>query len=87
MPEATGAMILPRVHLNEAIPLGVLAGFNAEGRVIVCIEWGVGVEFLIGSEHDRAHVYEWSMSAAQDRRARWMHSWLAADFPCVAGVM
>ena len=74
----------PNIQLNEAYPLGLLCGFNAEGRVIVCMEWNARIEFVVGSEDDRQFVSEWQMNAAQDRRARWLLLWAQSGFPCVA---
>lgn len=76
--------MLPHINLNNAYPKGILAGFNAQGRVVVCMEWLARVEFVFGTEDDRKDVLEWHMNADQDRRARWIMTWAMNGFPCVA---
>lgn len=77
----------PKFHINDALPTGVLAGYNAEGRVIVCMEVGAEMRFVIGTANDRAQVLEWEVSAAQQRRLVIEQWWRSEGFPCRVGVM
>lgn len=74
----------PKIHLNDLYPDGILAGFNAQGSVVVCVEVGRDVTLIMGTEHDKRTALEWHMSTAQDRRMRWLHTWVKTGFPCIA---
>lgn len=67
----------PKIHFNDAIPDGILAGFSSDGRVIVCIEFGPVYQFLFGSLADNMRVTEWNVCAAHARRIAMTAAWTA----------
>lgn len=79
--------MISRIHLNDALPDNVLAGYNAEGRVVCCLEVGAEVRFIMGTATTQVEAEEWEMCAAQDRRFRFQAAWVKQGFPCLAGVV
>lgn len=64
-----------RVEINNHLPDGVLAGFTADGRVVVCIEFSPTYKFVFGSLADNAVVAEWQACAAHVHRIAMVEAW------------
>ena len=73
---------MPKVHINDFLPDGVLAGYNNDGRVVVCIEFHPNYKYLMGSSEEQEEVTEWHVCDAHARRIAYTAAWGAMDYAC-----
>jgi len=73
---------MPRLIINDAIPDGVLAGYDKFGRVIVCISSIPRSEILFGKPSDNKNVYEWSVCETHAKRISAVAMWRDLDYEC-----
>jgi hypothetical protein len=74
--------LIPKIHINDAIPDGVLVGYNTVGNIVCCIEFYPNYEFLFGDEDDHDTVSEWNVSKKHARRIAMMVAWRNSDYIC-----
>ena len=72
----------PHILVNDAIPDGFLAGYDKEGRVIVCIQFHPKYEHLFGSVLDEISVSEWHTGLDHANRCQAIIDWNNDDFRC-----
>lgn len=75
-----------KIQINDLLPDGLLAGFTAEGRVVVCIEFAPVYGVLMGTAADQDSVTEWHVCEAHARRLAWTAAWNNTGHQC-SGVM
>ena len=74
---------IPKIHINDAIPDGVLVGYDNFGNIVCCIEFYPNYSFLFGDEDDQDVVAEWSVCKSHARRIAMMTAWRSSDYSCV----
>lgn len=74
--------LIPTIHINDAIPDGLLVGYSAVGNVVCCIEFYPNYEFLFGDEDDHATVAEWNVCKSHARRIAMIVSWRHNNYTC-----
>lgn len=73
---------VPKIHINDALPDGVLVGYNTFGNIICCVEFYPNYEFLFGDEYDHEKVSEWSVSKSHARRIAMIVAWKDNNYAC-----
>ena len=73
---------LPTIHINDAIPDGVLVGYDTLGSVVCCIEFYPNYDYLFGDEEGHYTVAEWDVCKAHARRISMIVSWKNSNYVC-----
>ena len=73
---------LPTIKVNDYLPDGVMAGFDALGRVIVCLEYEPHYHYIVGSDYESENVAEWHVCSTHARRLAMVEAWRDADYVC-----
>lgn len=73
---------LPKIHINDAIPDGVLVGYNKYGGVVCCLEFYPNYDLLFGEDEDNDPVAEWNVCKAHARRIAMIVSWKNNNYVC-----
>lgn len=77
-------MIPPLISVNENFPTGIMAGFDANGRLVICVYIvdAYTNDFLFGSRDDCEDAIEWSVYDEQTRREAIMMMWYSSNYTC-----
>lgn len=76
------ASSLPIIQINDFMPDGILTGLDAEGRVVVCIQFTTPYHFIWGSPADQDSVAEWHVCRAHALRLAATSSWRMSGYEC-----
>ena len=71
---------VPKININDAIPDGVLVGYNKTGGVVCCLEFYPNYDLLFGEDEDDDPVVEWSVCKAHARRIEMIVAWEDNDY-------
>lgn len=75
-------LLIPKIHINDAIPDGVLVGYDNFGNVVCCIEFYPNYGFLFGEEDDHDSVVEWNVCKNHARRIAMIVAWKDNNYAC-----
>lgn len=68
------------IHVTDALPDGILVGRNAQGRLVVGIEFTPNYRLLWGTPDDQDQVLEWYACSAHRRRLIAPLAWQASNY-------
>ena len=74
--------LVPKIHINDVIPDGILVGYDMFGSIICCIEFHPNYEFLFGDEDEHDSVVEWSVCNTHARRIAMIVAWKDNNYVC-----
>ena len=72
----------PTININDAIPDGILVGYDEFGSVVCCLEFYPNYEFLFGDKDDHETVLEWNVCKSHAHRIAMIVAWRNNNYIC-----